>query len=208
MFKQYNKQYIEEILISIKNFDYYERIYKKKNILVLNNNYKIIYNRLRESVPTELDKILYKTKLRKNYLKWSLDHSNYGICTPIQSKEGNLVGYLCILNLTNSQEVDSFIIISDILSNFFYIALEYGYLYELIDNQLGGVLDNLTKKELEIVKLISCGKKDLEISKDMHISTSTLRTHIRNVFVKLSVNSRIDIARLYYNFIFANSQNN
>lgn len=56
----------------------------------------------------------------------------------------------------------------------------------------------LSKRETEILKMISEGKKRSEISRDLFIELETVKTHIRNIYVKLDVHSRstaIHVAR-------------
>jgi DNA-binding NarL/FixJ family response regulator len=56
----------------------------------------------------------------------------------------------------------------------------------------------LSKRETEILRMISDGKKRSEIAEDLFIELETVKTHIRNIYVKLDVNSRskaIHIAR-------------
>ncbi len=49
---------------------------------------------------------------------------------------------------------------------------------------------NLTKREMEIIELISQGLSNKEIASKLYISTNTVRTHIDNIFNKLNVDSR------------------
>jgi len=56
----------------------------------------------------------------------------------------------------------------------------------------------LSKRETEILKMISEGKKRSEIADDLFIELETVKTHIRNIYVKLDVHSRsnaIHVAR-------------
>lgn len=56
----------------------------------------------------------------------------------------------------------------------------------------------LSKRETEILRMISEGKKRSEIAEDLFIELETVKTHIRNIYVKLDVHSRstaIHIAR-------------
>ncbi len=46
---------------------------------------------------------------------------------------------------------------------------------------------NLTKRELEILKLLTLGKSYKAISAECNISYETVRTHIRNIYMKLHV---------------------
>lgn len=57
-------------------------------------------------------------------------------------------------------------------------------------------LENLTKREIEVLELVGIGKSDKEISIDLHIAESTVKNHIKTIFTKLGVNSRTEAARL------------
>jgi DNA-binding NarL/FixJ family response regulator len=48
----------------------------------------------------------------------------------------------------------------------------------------------LSKRETEILNLISEGKKRNEIAKELFIERETVKTHIKNIYAKLDVNSR------------------
>jgi len=54
--------------------------------------------------------------------------------------------------------------------------------------------DKLTNKEMEILKMISIGKSNKEIAKDMEISEKTVRNYISNIFRKLNVSNRTEAA--------------
>lgn len=51
-------------------------------------------------------------------------------------------------------------------------------------------LFNLTKRESEIVVYVAQGQKYSDIAQNLHISRLTVKTHIRNIFEKMNVNSR------------------
>lgn len=56
----------------------------------------------------------------------------------------------------------------------------------------------LSKRETEILRMISEGKKRSEIAEDLFIELETVKTHIKNIYVKLDVHSRstaIHVAR-------------
>lgn len=52
--------------------------------------------------------------------------------------------------------------------------------------------DGLTKREFELLELLSKGYRYKDISEKLFISTDTVRTHIRNIYVKLQVRSKIE----------------
>lgn len=53
-------------------------------------------------------------------------------------------------------------------------------------------LEKLSLREQEIVQLLSKGFRYKEISEKLFISLETVRTHIRNIYEKLQVNSRTE----------------
>ncbi|MES2380296.1 MAG: response regulator transcription factor [Bacteroidota bacterium] len=52
--------------------------------------------------------------------------------------------------------------------------------------------EELTKRELELLELLSKGYRYKEIADKLFISQDTVRTHIRNIYIKLQVNSKIE----------------
>lgn len=58
-----------------------------------------------------------------------------------------------------------------------------------------GALAGLTGRELQIARLITDRRTNAEIAEELYLSPKTVETHLRNVFHKLSVSSRVEIAR-------------
>jgi len=61
--------------------------------------------------------------------------------------------------------------------------------YEDILSRVG-----ITSREKEILFLLLKGAGNNEIARDLYISTNTVKTHIRNIFQKLDVKSRFELA--------------
>ncbi len=57
---------------------------------------------------------------------------------------------------------------------------------------------NLSKRESEILEFLSKGFRYKEIAAKLFISTETVRTHIRNIYSKLQVQSRTEALNKYY----------
>ncbi len=57
-------------------------------------------------------------------------------------------------------------------------------------------LESLTKREMEILKLVAEGLTNEEIGKKVFISEKTVKTHLTNIFDKLQVNNRFKAALL------------
>jgi len=53
-------------------------------------------------------------------------------------------------------------------------------------------LDQLTKRELEVLKLAAKGMSNREIALELSISVRTVQTHLSNIFTKIGVGSRIE----------------
>jgi len=53
-------------------------------------------------------------------------------------------------------------------------------------------LDQLTKRELEVLRLAAKGMSNREIALELSISVRTVQTHLSNIFSKLGVGSRIE----------------
>lgn len=57
-------------------------------------------------------------------------------------------------------------------------------------------LSDLSPREEDIMRAFALGKSYKEISEDMFIAPETVKTHIRNVYKKLQVNSRTGLRKL------------
>ena len=53
-------------------------------------------------------------------------------------------------------------------------------------------IEKLSKRETEILELLSKGLRYKEVADKLFLSTETVRTHIRNIYDKLQVNSRTE----------------
>jgi DNA-binding NarL/FixJ family response regulator len=73
---------------------------------------------------------------------------------------------------------------------------------EIASSQIGALtpaahdqaVDSLTKRELEILRLVAEGLTNDEIGKRIFISEKTVKTHLTNIFDKLKVNNRFKAA--------------
>ena len=58
-------------------------------------------------------------------------------------------------------------------------------------------LDALSLREMEIMELISHSMTNEEIADKLFISSKTVKTHLRNIFVKAGIRNRVEAALLY-----------
>lgn len=54
----------------------------------------------------------------------------------------------------------------------------------------------LSRRETQILELIGDGKSRSQIAKELFIDLETVRSHIKNIYVKLDVNSRADAIKM------------
>jgi PAS domain S-box-containing protein len=52
--------------------------------------------------------------------------------------------------------------------------------------------DVLTRRELEVLRLMALGVSTLQTAERLHVSRATIRNHIQNIFGKLGVHSRLE----------------
>jgi|SRR5690606_21355998 len=60
-----------------------------------------------------------------------------------------------------------------------------------------GLIDPLTSREEEVLNYIAKGYRNQEIADLFSVSINTIRTHVRNIYSKLQVNSRTKAVRTY-----------
>ena len=56
--------------------------------------------------------------------------------------------------------------------------------------------DTLSAREMEVAQLAANGQRNSEIARDLHISVRTVETHIKHIYAKLDVRSRVELARI------------
>lgn len=56
-------------------------------------------------------------------------------------------------------------------------------------------VESLTGRELEVAALVVDRRTNREIAEELFLSTKTVETHLRNIFNKLGVSSRVEVAR-------------
>lgn len=54
----------------------------------------------------------------------------------------------------------------------------------------------LTAREADVLELLQRGRSNGEIAAELHVGVETVRTHARNIYRKLGVSSRRDLARI------------
>ena len=57
-------------------------------------------------------------------------------------------------------------------------------------------LDQLTAQELHIAQLVAAGRTNRDVAGQLFLSPSTIDFHLRNVYRKLGIASRMELARI------------
>jgi DNA-binding NarL/FixJ family response regulator len=57
-------------------------------------------------------------------------------------------------------------------------------------------IESLTERELQVARLVVDRKTNPEIAAALYLSQKTVESHLRNIFRKVGVSTRIDLARL------------
>ena len=60
-------------------------------------------------------------------------------------------------------------------------------------------ISSLTTREKEILSLIVEGHNKNKIAESLNLSAHTVNTHIRNIFIKLNVHSRVELMLKVFN---------
>ena len=72
------------------------------------------------------------------------------------------------------------------------LALERLLKHETATRQIAKIL---TPREIEIVRMVSDGLRNKLIAERLYVSEGTIKVHLHSIFEKLSVKSRIELAR-------------
>jgi DNA-binding NarL/FixJ family response regulator len=59
-------------------------------------------------------------------------------------------------------------------------------------------LDELTAREHEVFRLIAAGRSNAEIGRELHISETTVKTHVTHILQKLELRDRVQLVVLAY----------
>jgi PAS domain S-box-containing protein len=68
----------------------------------------------------------------------------------------------------------------------------FGLLEKLPDDRVPAPHPHLTPRQVEVLRLLEQGRSTKQIAAELHLSTETVRNHVRRLFQALGVNSRLE----------------
>ena len=68
----------------------------------------------------------------------------------------------------------------------------FGLFEERLDNTVTAPPPHLTPRQVEVLRLMEQGRSTKQIAAELHLSTETVRNHIRRLFRALGVHSRLE----------------
>ena len=172
----------EDYISSIKDSYIFKDVYNDEYDLVIvdlnkNNNHYL----------SDIQNIKQNNKTKIMILDFYEDRSLFSQCKKI-----GVDGY--ILANIDSEDIDYAV-------KQIYRGKKY-FDADLIENYLSKsgqeYIEELTKREQEILVCIAKGKSNLEIAKDLYITEHTVKKHTSNIFTKLNVKDRMQAALYAY----------
>lgn len=130
-------------------------------------------------------------KLSPDYEDWTCAVEKYGInnmlVSGLHDLSGSKTSYFCFACCDDSNPDWSKYLI-DLLTPHLHKAIT-----QVCSNQTKGRDDNneLSQREIEVLKLVSAGMTNVEVGKKLFISENTVKNHVQSIFKKLRVANRV-----------------
>ena len=196
-----DKVFMEHIFEEGKTFEHFmkEHIFKKKNFN--RNSFVSNYESLfKKNIPyyetTNLHDIFQVILSKKEAVDFANDiQMKDAIIMPIVDIEfKKRIGYITFIFNNNKKKIEKI----EELKNFFEILIQplYDYKNNLIFSKCTRVDQHfklLTSQEKRVIKKILRGKSYIEIAEIMNLSINTIKSHVKNIFNKYNVKSKMEL---------------
>jgi len=115
---------------------------------------------------------------------------------PINSREGDRIGYTIYFYLSNLQPIkENLPLVNELLESIIQPLYDIeSHTFHSKVLRLSSFVPDLTVREKTITRRLLKGYANTEIADKLHISVNTVKTHIKNIFTKCDVNSKMELA--------------
>ncbi len=145
-----------------------------------------------DSLHAIFDGNLSKKKTLQFEEEMGFDHA---VLYPLRKKAGKKIGLLIYLYVKGSEEHTTKLLqlteLFEILIQPFYDEKRRVLHAKCV--QIDDKMQRLTEKEKQITQRVLMGKTHKVIAEELNISINTLKTHMKNIFSKYGVNSKIEL---------------
>jgi len=117
------------------------------------------------------------------------------VLTPVRNKTGRRIGMIIYLFTKQAQrkrgDILSLTVILELLIRLLYD--EERHILRARCVQIDEKMKRLTGKEKEVTQRVLQGKSHKEVAQELNISINTVKTHMKNIFSKYGVRSKIEL---------------
>jgi DNA-binding CsgD family transcriptional regulator len=196
-----DKVFMEHIFEVGKSFEHFmkEYVFNKKNFNRHSfvSNYKSLFkNNIKYYETKSLHDILQVELSKKEsaYFTNNIQMKDAIIMPIVDIEFKKRIGYITFIFNSDNKNLEKI----EELKNFFEILIQplYDYKNNLIFSKCTRVDQHfklLTPQERRVIKKILRGKSYIEIAETMDISINTIKSHVKSIFNKYSVRSKIEL---------------
>lgn len=178
----------------------YNHTYEDINILFFDSNKILVYDLNRHYNQHCVEILLKMTQLNYSTNDISDDKHTY-LCSIFRTPNDSLAGYIV---LKFGRKISELLmkVFMQLLSNQLMLLLRseklnlYSWIHDIDINK--DIANLLSDKEKQVLISLVSGKTDDEITTELSISKSTVRTHIRNIYDKMGVSNRSEAISKYF----------
>ena len=109
--------------------------------------------------------------------------------------QAGAVGYLCKLNVSGSRLVSA---VEQVARGEWLVPPELVSPGKASNEGYASPLERLTQREREVLGMVASGADNLQISARLGITERTVKAHISNLYRKLEVQNRVEMAMVMY----------
>ncbi|WP_321323457.1 LuxR C-terminal-related transcriptional regulator [Thiomicrorhabdus sp.] len=181
--------------------DMLKRYHLQKHTLIFDSYIKAAKEGVNNNQLIMQDKNLYEFLgdcLSKNKIKYFQENNDFNeiITIPTFSLENQLIGFLFFSYLgKNSHNPDNLLNIKAMVET--VIRPFYDVKNNIFQSKFIQILNEvplLTTKEKHILKKLLAAKSYAQIAEEMHVSVNTVKTHIKHIYAKYEVKSKLELA--------------